>query len=138
MEKAKNIMVVDDEPGIRNLLEGVLTDRGLTVSMAQDGLDAWNQMKEQCFDLLVTDIDMPMLDGLELMKRMKESQRKEKILVMTGRCLDQEDLGHEFPEVYCLLRKPFRLGFFIETVMTTLASESAMNDRPLLRANRDV
>ena len=138
MEKAKNILVVDDEPGIRNLLEGVLIDRGLTVSMAQDGLDAWNQMKDQCFDLLVTDIDMPLLDGLELMKKMKESRRKEKILVMTGRCLDQEDFGHEFPEVYCLLRKPFQLGFFIETVMTILVSENPMNIRPLLRANSDV
>lgn len=122
MVKAKNIMVVDDELGIRTLLSGVLTEEGFNVTLACDGLDSWNQMKEQSFDLVITDIDMPRLDGIELLRRMKKDHRKEKVLVITGHGMEYDDLRHEFPMVCCLLKKPFQMGFFLETVILVIAS----------------
>ena len=136
MVKTNNIMVVDDEAGIRNLLCGVLTEQGFQVTLARDGQDAWNKMRSKHFVLLITDIDMPRLDGLKLLHKMKMSKRREKILVMTGRCMEYGDLGYEFPKVYGLLRKPFRIGFFIETVTSILLSQGAEKKQTLLRANR--
>ena len=136
MVKTNNIMVVDDEAGIRNLLYGVLTEQGFQVTLARDGQDAWNKMRSKHFVLLITDIDMPRLDGLKLLHKMKMSKRREKILVMTGRCMEYGDLGYEFPKVYGLLRKPFRIGFFIETVTSILLSQGAEKKQTLLRANR--
>ena len=136
MVKTNNIMVVDDEAGIRNLLYGVLTEQGFQVTLARDGQDAWNKMRSKHFVLLITDIDMPRLDGLKLLHKMKMSKRREKILVMTGRCIEYGDLGYEFPKVYGLLRKPFRIGFFIETVTSILLSQGAEKKQTLLRANR--
>ena len=136
MVKTNNIMVVDDEAGIRNLLYGVLTEQGFQVTLARDGQDAWNKMRSKHFVLLITDIDMPRLDGLKLLHKMKMSKRREKILVMTGRCMEYGDLGYEFPKVYGLLRKPFRIGFFIETVTSVLLAQGAEKKQTLLRANR--
>ena len=136
MVKTNNIMVVDDEAGIRNLLYGVLTEQGFQVTLARDGQDAWNKMRSKHFVLLITDIDMPRLDGLKLLHKMKMSKRREKILVMTGRCIEYGDLGYEFPKVYGLLRKPFRISFFIETVTSILLSQGAEKKQTLLRANR--
>ena len=136
MVKTNNIMVVDDEAGIRNLLYGVLTEQGFQVTLARDGQDAWNKMRGKHFVLLITDIDMPRLDGLKLLHKMKKNKRREKILVMTGRCTEYGDLGYEFPKVYGLLRKPFRISSFIETVTSILLSQGAEKKQTLLRANR--
>lgn len=136
MVKTNNIMVVDDEAGIRNLLYGVLTEEGFQVTLARDGQDAWNKMRSKHFVLLITDIDMPRLDGLRLLDKMKKNKRREKVLVMTGRCMEYGDLGYEFPKVYGLLRKPFRISFFIETVTSILLSQDAEKNQTLLRANR--
>lgn len=136
MVKTNNIMVVDDEAGIRNLLDGVLTEQGFQVTLARDGQDAWNKMRGKHFVLLITDIDMPRLDGLKLLHKMKKNKRREKILVMTGRCMEYGDLSLEFPKVYGLLRKPFRISFFIETVTSILLSQDAEKKQTLLRANR--
>ena len=136
MVKTNNILVVDDEAGIRNLLYGVLTEQGFQVTLARDGQDAWNKMRSKHFVLLITDIDMPRLDGLKLLHKMKKNKRREKILVMTGRCMEHGDLGYEFPKVYGLLRKPFRISFFIETVTSILSSQGAEKKQTLLRANR--
>lgn len=136
MVKTNNIMVVDDEAGIRNLLYGVLTEQGFQVTLARDGQDAWNKMRSKHFALLITDIDMPRLDGLKLLHKMKKDKRREKVLVMTGRCMEYGDLGYEFPKVYGLLRKPFRISFFIETVTSILLSQGAEKKQTLLRANR--
>ena len=135
MVKTKNIMVVDDEVNIRNLLYGVLTEQGFQVTLARDGQDAWNKMRSSRFGLLITDIDMPRLDGIKLLEKMKKNKRREKVLVMTGRCIQYGDLGHEFPRVHGLLRKPFRINFFIEIVTSILFQQGQAKKQTLLRAN---
>lgn len=135
MVKKNNIMVVDDEANIRNLLHAVLTEQGFQVTLARDGQDAWNKMGSRHFVLLITDIDMPRLDGIKLLQKMKKNKRREKVLVMTGRCMQYGDLGCEFPKVYGLLRKPFRISFFIETVTSILLSQRPATKQTLLRAN---
>jgi DNA-binding NtrC family response regulator len=135
MAKTNNIMVVDDEANIRNLLYGVLTEQGFQVSLARDGQDAWNKMRSRHFALLITDIDMPRLDGIKLLQKMKKNKRREKVLVMTGRCMQDGDLDFEFPKVYGLLRKPFRISVFIKTVASILLSQGPAKKQTLLRAN---
>jgi two-component system sensor histidine kinase and response regulator WspE len=136
MAKLKKVMLVDDETGLRDHLQDVLTEMGFRVTLAFDGLDSWTQMKGKVFDLLITDIDMPRLDGIELLRRMQKSRRKEKILVMTGRWLEVEDLSLEFPKVYGLLRKPFRISRFTETVTTILSSRNPVKQQAPEGASR--
>ena len=120
MGALKKIMVVDDEAGIRSLLFDVLSSEGYKVSLAKDGRDSLDQMKHRRFDLLITDINMPVLNGIELLRRMKEAGRRERVIVMTGNPAAGSNLGTDLPPVFTLLRKPFHLNKFLEAVFSAL------------------
>ena len=113
-------MVVDDEAGIRSLLFEVLSNQGFNVTLAKDGRESLDRMEGRCFDLLITDIDMPRLNGLDLLKTMKKSGRREKVILMTGRPMDRADFDGDMPPVYSLLHKPFPLGNFLDVVSSAL------------------
>jgi two-component system OmpR family response regulator len=67
------ILVVDDDPHIRDLLAFALARAGMTVSQAGDGEDAWATLRADAPDLMVLDINMPRLDGLQLCRRLRAS-----------------------------------------------------------------
>ena len=67
------ILVVDDSITTRTLEKNILENFGYTVEVAVDGNEAWEQLQSQPFDLVVTDIEMPELDGFELTERIKQS-----------------------------------------------------------------
>lgn len=62
----KRVLVVDDSLTVRELERKLLTGRGYEVTIAVDGMDGWNAVRSERFDLVITDIDMPRLDGIEL------------------------------------------------------------------------
>jgi two-component system sensor histidine kinase and response regulator WspE len=65
-KSAKRVLVVDDSLTVRELERKLLASRGYDVTVAVDGMDGWNAVRGERFDLVVTDIDMPRLDGIEL------------------------------------------------------------------------
>jgi len=123
MPRLKEIMVVDDEAGIRNLLCDVLTDEGFKVTLAKDGKDSLNQMRNRRFDLLITDINMPGLGGIDLLKKMKKAGRKERVIIMTGKPFNQKKFKKEIPLVYSQLNKPFHMNKFLKVVSSALAPQ---------------
>jgi DNA-binding NtrC family response regulator len=123
MPGLKKVMIVDDETNMRNLLSDILSGAGFQVSQARDGRDSLRQMKNQCFDLLVTDLHMPRLDGIGLLKRMKRAGRKERVIIMTGDPFDPSELKDEIPPVSIQLKKPFQLNHFLEVVASALKPE---------------
>jgi CheY-like chemotaxis protein len=76
------ILVVDDEPPIRDLLTEFLADEGHTVLTAVDGLAALDLLAEQAVDLVVTDAMMPRVDGPNLVRRMRDDPRTRGIAVI--------------------------------------------------------
>jgi len=114
------IMVVDDEPGIRELLSEVLLEKGFDVTSARDGQESLQFLKKNKFDLLITDINMPNLNGIELLKRMKTAGRKEKIVIMTGSPVDRSVVSGDVPQVYFQLIKPFKIKEFLQVVSSVL------------------
>lgn len=69
----KNILLVDDEPHILRAAEIKLTRSGFTVRCANDGQEGWEMILEQKPDLLVTDLQMPRMDGFELARHVREN-----------------------------------------------------------------
>ena len=65
-KKRKRVLVVDDSLTVRELERKLLGNRGYEVEVAVDGMDGWNAVRTGHFDLVVTDIDMPRMDGIEL------------------------------------------------------------------------
>jgi two-component system, chemotaxis family, sensor histidine kinase and response regulator WspE len=74
-KRAKRVLVVDDSFTVRELERKVLTACGYEVGIAVDGLDGWNALRTDEFDLVITDVDMPRMDGIELVKRIRQDLR---------------------------------------------------------------
>ncbi|NUP08629.1 MAG: hybrid sensor histidine kinase/response regulator [Polyangiaceae bacterium] len=78
----KRVLVVDDSLTIRELQRKLLESRGYTVDVAVDGMDGWNAVRSHSYDLVVTDVDMPRLDGIELVALIRRDQRLKSLPVM--------------------------------------------------------
>lgn len=119
---ASKIMIVDDEIGIRELLSEALLEKGFHVTSAKDGRESLKYMRDSAFDLLITDINMPHINGFELLKKMKTAGRKEKVVIMTGEYFDLSDMAKDMPVIYSQLRKPFKMDEFLQVVSSVLKS----------------
>src|SRR6056297_152712 len=85
MGKNFTVLVVDDEKALREILEEILTDMGYKVLTAEDGYVALNIIKkEDHIDIVLTDIKMPRMDGLELVKNIKSEKSDIIPIMMTG------------------------------------------------------
>ncbi|RCL22801.1 hybrid sensor histidine kinase/response regulator [Pseudomonas sp. AFG_SD02_1510_Pfu_092] len=87
----KRILVVDDSLTVRELQRKLLGNRGYDVAVAVDGMDGWNALRAEDFDLLITDIDMPRMDGIELVTLVRRDQRLQSLPVMVVSYKDREE-----------------------------------------------
>lgn len=87
----KRILVVDDSLTVRELQRKLLGNRGYEVAVAVDGMDGWNALRGEDFDLLITDIDMPRMDGIELVTLVRRDQRLQSLPVMVVSYKDREE-----------------------------------------------
>lgn len=89
--RRKRILVVDDSLTVRELERKLLSHRGFEVEVAVDGMDGWNAVRSGSFDLVVTDIDMPRMDGIELVTLLKKDNGLRNIPVMIVSYKDREE-----------------------------------------------
>ncbi|AVB19266.1 MULTISPECIES: hybrid sensor histidine kinase/response regulator [Pseudomonas syringae group] len=87
----KRVLVVDDSLTVRELERKLLVGRGYDVSVAVDGMDGWNALRAEDFDLLITDIDMPRMDGIELVTLLRRDTRLQSLPVMVVSYKDREE-----------------------------------------------
>ncbi|KPM59781.1 hybrid sensor histidine kinase/response regulator [Pseudomonas monteilii] len=87
----KRVLVVDDSLTVRELQRKLLGNRGYDVAVAVDGMDGWNALRGEDFDLLITDIDMPRMDGIELVTLVRRDQRLQSLPVMVVSYKDREE-----------------------------------------------
>ncbi len=78
----KRVLVVDDSLTVRELERKLLSNGGYEVEVAVDGMDGWNAVRTGKFDLVVTDVDMPRMDGIELVTLIKQDPRVKSLPVM--------------------------------------------------------
>ncbi|OPX40814.1 MAG: response regulator [Deltaproteobacteria bacterium] len=121
MKDSGKILVVDDEEGIRNLLFDFLSMQGYQVSLAQNGQESLGQLERSAFDLVITDIDMPKMDGITMMKKMKRAGRREKLIVMTANPYRGTDWAENVPPVLRCIPKPFNLAGLLDAVNTAVS-----------------
>jgi len=84
MKNAVTILVVDDEPVMRSLLNKILTRDGYMVLVAAGGREALDILDRQRVDIVVSDLKMPEMDGLELLRMVKEGHPHVAIIMMTA------------------------------------------------------
>ncbi|HEX5462272.1 MAG TPA: hybrid sensor histidine kinase/response regulator [Steroidobacteraceae bacterium] len=90
----RRVLVIDDSLTVRELERKLLTQGGYDVEVAVDGMDGWNAIRAGRFDLIVTDIDMPRLDGIELVRLVRQDPRLKSLPVMIVSYKDRPEDRH--------------------------------------------
>ena len=80
----EKILVVDDEQDILEALDGILTPQGFQVRRASSGIEAIEIFKSEPFDLVITDIRMPQMDGMEVLKQVKQLDESVEVIMLTS------------------------------------------------------
>ena len=80
--RPKRVLAVDDSLTVRELERKLLCSHGYLTELAVDGLEAWNALQSGGYDLVITDVEMPRLDGIELAARIKKDPRLQSVPVL--------------------------------------------------------
>ncbi len=121
-----NVLVVDDEEGIRNLIADILAKRGYPCSQAVDGIDALQMVLANKFDAVITDIVMPKMDGITLTKELLRRFPNLPIMAMTGHDKEFSSVTAVSAGAKEFITKPFSPGEF------TLRFQKMMRDHEVL------
>ena len=87
-----HVLVVDDEPIIRDLLQAMLGNMQVSVTVAENGVEAQRKILSGSYQLVITDINMPEMDGITLLRWLKKRKPNIDIVVMTGYDLTRDML----------------------------------------------
>ena len=118
----KRILLAEDDESMRGFLERALAKAGYHVVALANGKEAHERLKEETFTLLLTDIVMPVMDGIELARRAAEIDPELKIMFITGFAAVTLNNGVETPKDARVLSKPFHLKDLVREVDTLLES----------------
>jgi len=102
-------MVVDDSDDVRELIGAFLETRGYDITMATDGVDALGKLENDTFPLIITDINMPKMNGPELLDNMSRSIQDYKAVVMSTYIEDDIKTELRKKGAVAFLLKPFSL-----------------------------
>jgi CheY-like chemotaxis protein len=103
------ILLADDDPSVREFVRRALIQKGHAVTAADDGNEALDCLDHQDFDLMITDVVMPGLDGIELSARASAKCPDMKILVITGYADQEQRAAVSTGGIESILIKPFTL-----------------------------
>lgn len=87
----KRVLVVEDSLTVRELERKLLEKRGYAVTVAVDGMDGWTTLRHGRYDLVITDVDMPRMDGIELVTMIRRDPQLKQMAVMIVSYKDRED-----------------------------------------------
>jgi two-component system sensor histidine kinase and response regulator WspE len=128
----RRVLVVDDSLTVREMQRKLLTARGYRVDVALDGLDGWNQLRTHDYDLVISDIDMPRLDGIGLVERIRRDPRLHRLPVMIVSYKDRPEdraRGLEAGADYYLAKGAFHDATLLDAVRDLIGA-ARPEDRP--------
>lgn len=124
----KRVLVVDDSLTVRELERKLLDNQGYLVEVAVDGMDGWNAVRTGRFDLVITDIDMPRMDGIELVSLIKKDPHLNGLTVMIVSYKDREEdrmRGLEAGADYYLTKGSFHEETLLQAVTDLIGEANA-------------
>jgi DNA-binding NtrC family response regulator len=120
-----NILVIDDLPWMLKVVEMMLQQQGHSVTCTEDALSVTGMMDEKEFDLVITDVFMPSIDGRDLIKSIKDKSGKIPVIAMTGGGSNIEEIASIMGELKqtadSVLKKPFTVKELTDEVTRLLS-----------------
>ena len=133
----KYVLIAEDDPTTRHLLSSVLKAAGFSVATAADGSTALGKLRKKKFDLLLTDIWMPRLNGLELMAHLRREAIRPKVVVMTSDDTPETVLRAVREQAYQYLTKPVDPKAVVALIRDALAAQPVSPPIEVLSARPD-
>ena len=127
-----HILIVDDEERMRHLLSIMLSRRGYTIEQAADGVEALAMMESTSFDMVISDIKMPRMDGIELLKKIQEMDAPCPVVFITAFATVESAVDAMRDGAVDYISKPFDEDRIVLTVEKTLSLSR------ILAENRDL
>ncbi|HEY1887560.1 MAG: response regulator [Roseiarcus sp.] len=116
VEISAKILLAEDDNDMRRFLVKALQNAGYDVTSYDNGLSAYNRLREEPFELLLTDIVMPEMDGIELARRATELDPEIKVMFITGFAAVALNSANAAPKDARILSKPFHLRDLVNEV----------------------
>ena len=111
-----NILVVDDEPIVGERLQSFLTKDGHKVEIYTDPVVAMEQLQKNQYDIVISDIRMAQMDGIEVMKQVLEKSRGTKVIMITGYATMELARESLTKGAFDFIAKPFKLKEIRQTI----------------------
>src|SRR5947207_2282867 len=127
-----NVLIVDDESGIRQSLQGILEDEGYRADVAESGEACLQSLQQKKFDVVLLDIWLPGLDGLEILAKIRDLENAPEVIMISGHGTIETAVRATKLGAYDFLEKPLSLE------KTLILVKNAIDARRLRGENRDL
>ena len=118
--KRKRVLVVDDSITVREMERKILENQGYEVEVAVDGIEGWNAIRIEHFDLLVSDVDMPRMNGIDLISHIRQHEELKSLPIIIISYKDSKEhrlQGLEAGANYYLTKSSFEDNSFIDAIV---------------------
>src|SRR5262245_12686252 len=132
-----SILVVDDEPGVRSSLSGVLRDEGFEVESVGTGEDCLDRVARTSFDVIVLDIWLPGIDGLTTLQRLRERNVDSQVVIISGHGNIESAVRAIKNGAFDFVEKPLSLEKTVLVVRNALRQRDLETENRVLRARVD-
>jgi CheY-like chemotaxis protein/anti-sigma regulatory factor (Ser/Thr protein kinase) len=120
------ILIVEDDRMTRHVLQSVLNGAGYSTRVASDGVEALEVLQAQHFDLLLLDVWMPRMNGLDLLAKLRARESRPRVIVMTSDDAPETLLKAVREQAFKYVHKPVQPAELLETIRTALAAPELM------------
>ncbi len=128
-----NILVIDDERSIRNTLKEILEYEKFTVDLAENGIEGLEKYKKGSYDIVLCDIKMPEMDGLEVLEKLFESDGDAQVIMISGHGSVDNAVEAIKKGAYDFIEKPLDLNRLLITVRNGLDKTSLISETRVLK-----
>jgi CheY-like chemotaxis protein len=111
-----NILVVDDAKPIRDILTLVLEDEGYIITTASDGFEAIDEIESKQFDLAIVDVNLPGMDGIDVLKKIKQANAETEVVIVSGYASLDSAVEAVRAGAYDYIIKPFNVKSITDVV----------------------
>src|ERR1700737_2715373 len=127
-----NILIVDDEPSIRDSLQGVLEDEGYRPAATDSGESCLELLRKKAFDVVLLDIWLPGMDGLDVLQRIRELENSPEVIIISGHATIETAVRATKLGAYDFLEKPLSID------KTLILLKNALDAKRLQQENREL